>query len=856
MAYLFSDLLSYSLELGQNILSQRSDKQRKIQGQFLTPIPVARFMAKHLGEVNSSSRVLDPAIGSGVLVCALLEQIVARNQSCEIWLDGYETDDELCQAAKKVVTLAQERSAKYGVIVHSCIQNSDFILDNVPAYQPHLLLAEGPTPPGAQTLYDYIISNPPYFKLNSKDRRAEVATGQIKGHTNIYTLFLALSATKLAPQGKACFIVPRSFCSGAYFSALRQELIEKTAPYALHLFESREAAFKDDAVLQENIIISFAKKKSDRAYPTPTGHFNISTSKGTADLENSLLYREVSLGKFLGKKNGSLFFRLPVGELDEQIIDIIDGWPESLNQLGLNVSTGPVVPFRSRSNLTDKEAVKLGKAVPLLWMHNVKRQKVDWPALNGSKPQGLYLSEEGKLLSTPTSNYVLLRRFSAKEEPRRLIAAPFLTDEFSHYGTIGLENHLNYIYRKRGQLSRPEVVGLAALLNSALIDRYFRITNGNTQVNATEIRALPLPPLEVIQTIGQALLKFDTTDQEPNLEPIVFTTLRNLGFVPQDFPAIRETRFTMGKIQEAQDVLKSLGLPANQQNEMSALTLLVMAQLSESTPWEEAKRQSVRIHDILLAMKDLYDRDYAENTRETVRRQVIHQFVQAGLVLRNPDDPRLPTNSPRTHYALSDAALATIRTYQTDNWTQSVQAFNENKGALLELYQKRRQHHRVPLTLANGEEYHLSPGRHNELQVAIIEEFGPRFAPGATLLYLGDTENKMLIFDKPSLEQLGIPTSNHDKLPDILLYDSQRNWLFLIEAVTSHGPVSPKRYVELETMLEQSSVGRIYVSAFLDFATFRGFLSEIAWETEVWLAEMPDHLIHFNGDRFLGPRTS
>ncbi|MCB0167080.1 MAG: N-6 DNA methylase, partial [Anaerolineae bacterium] len=550
MKALFSDLLNYSLELGQEILAKRSEKQRKSQGQFLTPIPVARFMAKQLGDVRSSSRILEPAIGSGILVCATIEQIVARNQPGEFWLDGYETDEELCQVTKEVVSLAQERAAKYGVIIHHCIQNKDFILDNVPVYQPHLFLAEGSTPPGAQTLYDYIIANPPYFKLNSKDPRAEVATGQIKGHTNIYTLFLALSATKLAPHGKACFIVPRSFCSGAYFSALRQELIEKTRPYALHLFESREAAFKDDAVLQENIIISLEKKKSDRGYPTSTDRFNISTSKGITALEDSLLYREVSLEKFVSKRNGSLFFRLPAGELDEQIIDIIDGWPESLNQLGLNVSTGPVVPFRSRSSLTDREAVKLGKAVPLLWMHNIKRQKVDWPALNGSKPQGLYLSAEGKSLSTPTSNYVLLRRFSAKEEPRRLIAAPFLEDEFDRYETIGLENHLNYIYRKRGQLSKPEAIGLAALLNSALIDRYFRITNGNTQVNATELRALPLPPLEVILTIGQAILKLDTTDQESNLEPIVFTTLRNSGLIPQDFPAIRETRFTMGKIQE------------------------------------------------------------------------------------------------------------------------------------------------------------------------------------------------------------------------------------------------------------------------------------------------------------------
>jgi type II restriction enzyme len=309
----------------------------------------------------------------------------------------------------------------------------------------------------------------------------------------------------------------------------------------------------------------------------------------------------------------------------------------------------------------------------------------------------------------------------------------------------------------------------------------------------------------------------------------------------------------MEKVEQAQEILKTLGLPQAQQNEISALTLLVLAQLSEETPWREARRQSLRIHDILIAIKDRYGREYAENTRETVRRQVIHQFEQAGLVVRNPDNPTLPTNSPRTHYALSDAAIRTIRAYQSKGWQRVIQSFLETQGALLAIYQKGREQHKVPLRLASGEEYHLSPGEHNELQAAVVEEFGPRFAPGARLLYLGDAENKTLIFDKTGFDELRIPVSSHDKLPDIVFYDETRNWLFLIEAVTSHGPISPKRHFELEEMLKECSAGRVYVSAFPDFATFKNFLTEIAWETEVWLAEMPEHLIHFNGDRFLGP---
>lgn len=310
----------------------------------------------------------------------------------------------------------------------------------------------------------------------------------------------------------------------------------------------------------------------------------------------------------------------------------------------------------------------------------------------------------------------------------------------------------------------------------------------------------------------------------------------------------------MSKITEAQTVLDELQLPSAQQTEMAALTLLVLAQLDEDTPWSDAKRQSLRIHDILQEMNSRYGRTYAENTRETVRRQVIHQFEQARIVDRNPDEPGLATNSPRTHYALSDIAIRTIRQFNTQKWETALSEFLDAQESLVEMYERKRQRELIPL-LYQGKEYHLSPGKHNELQVAIVEEFGPRFAPGAKLLYLGDTANKLLLLDEDALSGLNIPFSKHDKLPDVILFDQKRKWLYLIEAVTSHGPVTPKRRVELDDMLKDCPAGLIYVSAFPDFVTFKNFLSEIAWETEVWLSEMPDHMIHYNGDRFMGPRN-
>jgi hypothetical protein len=253
-------------------------------------------------------------------------------------------------------------------------------------------------------------------------------------------------------------------------------------------------------------------------------------------------------------------------------------------------------------------------------------------------------------------------------------------------------------------------------------------------------------------------------------------------------------------------------------------------------------------------MNSRYGRTYAENTREIVRRQVIHQFEQARIVDRNPVEPGLATNSPRTHYALSDIAIRTIRQFNTPEWETALAEFLDAQESLVAMYERKRHLELIPLSYQD-QEYHLSPGKHNELQVAIIEEFGPRFAPGAKLLYLGDTAKKLFLIDEDALSDLNIPFSQHDKLPDVILFDQDRKWLYLIEAVTSHGPVTPKRRVELDDMLKDCPAGLIYMSAFPDFVTFRNFLSEIAWETEVWLSEMPDHMIHFNGDRFIGPRS-
>jgi len=311
----------------------------------------------------------------------------------------------------------------------------------------------------------------------------------------------------------------------------------------------------------------------------------------------------------------------------------------------------------------------------------------------------------------------------------------------------------------------------------------------------------------------------------------------------------------MAKIQEAQVILRELGLPDAQQNEISGYTLLALCNIKENDKWSKAFRQSYGVtKGIMNFISKNYHKDYAPNTRETIRRQVLHQFVQAGIADYNPDNPDLPVNSPRAHYAISKIALETIITFRTRNWKKALDNFASKIGALKAKYNNDRDMSRVPLKLSDGKVLMLSPGKHNEVQVAVIEEFASRFAQGSILLYVGDTEKKDLHIDKETLERIGIPISEHSKLPDIVIYDEKKNWLYLIEAVTSHGPMSPKRIVELEKFLKDCTAGKIYVSAFPDFSEFKKHTNDIAWDTEVWIMEFPEHMIHFNGDRFLGPR--
>lgn len=306
-------------------------------------------------------------------------------------------------------------------------------------------------------------------------------------------------------------------------------------------------------------------------------------------------------------------------------------------------------------------------------------------------------------------------------------------------------------------------------------------------------------------------------------------------------------------IEAGQQIIVSLGLPRAQQNERSALCLLALLNLTPGKAWADAENPLVGITPIMDWAREHYGKEYAPNTRETIRRQSMHQFCDAGLALYNPDKPDRPVNSPKAVYQIEPAALALLRTFGTPEWHDSLTAYLSERETLVARYAKEREQNRIPVEIAPGQKITLSPGEHSELIRAIIEDFAPRFAPGSVLVYAGDTGDKWGYFDAALLAELGVDVDSHGKMPDVVLHFTANNWLLLVESVTSHGPVDGKRHTELAKLFAGSTAGLVYVTAFPNRAIMGRHLGEIAWETEVWVADAPSHLIHFNGVRFLGP---
>ena len=307
------------------------------------------------------------------------------------------------------------------------------------------------------------------------------------------------------------------------------------------------------------------------------------------------------------------------------------------------------------------------------------------------------------------------------------------------------------------------------------------------------------------------------------------------------------------KVEEARFLLESVGFDQERSNERSALVLLALSHLAPVDPWSAATAPMVGTRAIMDWIRDEYETDYAPNTREIIRRFTLHQFVGAGLVVENPDEPDRPVNSPKWCYQLHEEALSLIRANETDTFVTMLAAYKAVLPGLAAQYASERAMARIPVTLPDGSLVTLSPGGQNDLIKLMVDEFCPRYTPGGHVLYVGDADTKWAAFQEAELAALGVRVDSHGKMPDLVVHMPDKNWLILLEAASSHGPVDAGRHQELATLFAGSTAGLVYVSCFPSRAFMRKYLTQIAWETEVWCAEDPTHLIHFNGERFLGP---
>lgn len=303
------------------------------------------------------------------------------------------------------------------------------------------------------------------------------------------------------------------------------------------------------------------------------------------------------------------------------------------------------------------------------------------------------------------------------------------------------------------------------------------------------------------------------------------------------------------KIEETREFLQTIGMPKAQQADICCYVILAMAGVKPDMSWSEATNEWIRIHDIIQFVNAFYGMSYAENSRETFRKQALHRFRTAALI----EDNGKATNSPNYRYRLTEETVQILRTMGTPKWMESIKRFLCYHEKLIDLYASKKKMTMMPVNI-NGESFKFSTGKHNELQKAIIEEFAPRFAPNSECLYVGDTIEKDLVKNVEKLKGLGFEITLHDKMPDVVLYREDKDWIYFVESVTSVGPMDPKRILEIEEMTKDVTAGKIFVTAFLEFKTYKKFAEELAWETEVWIAEMPEHMIHLNGDRFMGPR--
>lgn len=476
-----------SLQLAEIYCNNYDKKKRKQIGQFFTPLKVALFMANLIKLPAKDISILDPGAGTGILIAALCDRIYNESKNSKnLIIHAYENDPDIIPDLEKTLSYCRSKLSEKGHVVNYSIIKEDFIKSN----SKYLL----ETYKRKSFYFDIVISNPPYYKLKKESPQSLVMEEFVHGQPNIYSFFVILSIKMLKENGQFVYITPRSFCSGLYYKKMRKWLLKNSCITQIHSFNSRSNIFEMDKILQEVLIIAGESTNTKKCKSV-----QVSVSSDSAFSDNINL--KVPYSIINPTKNDESYIRIPINEMEINAISIVDSWNNTLEDFGLKISTGKVVDFRTKHNLMNEYNDK--GCVPLVWMQNLEIGKINLSLKNFQKPQAIQQNNETAPLLVPIKNYVVLKRFTTKNDKKRLFTVPFPKENFKQFEYIGFENHLNYIYKKGGELSQNEMYGISALFNSKLMDCYYRSISGNTQVNATDIRKLPLPDYDVIRSLGE-----------------------------------------------------------------------------------------------------------------------------------------------------------------------------------------------------------------------------------------------------------------------------------------------------------------------------------------------------------------
>lgn len=475
-------------------LYQKSTKKidRKKKGQFFTPLNVSQYMAAMSKVRNKHIKILDCGAGTGVLGLSLLEELLKDNLVKTIEIDFYENDKDVISILNRDIDTMSNLIKESNKIVKFNVLEKNFITSNADVWNNKSF--EG--------IYDIVISNPPYKKLSKQSDESKVVLDIVYGQPNIYFIFMAMSIHLLKNNGEMIFITPRSFTSGAYFKKFREYMLEKVSISSIHIFNSRSNIFDGEEVLQEAIITRAVKKQKFET-------LNIISTKDGNFSDKEIF--KIPYNTVINMECDNKFILIPSSKKEINILNIMKSWKDNLITLGFKLKTGPVVDFRAKGYLTNKYVKD--ETVPLLWSDNFIDNEIKL-VKNEDNFRYILNNDKSKNLLLDNKNYLLVKRFTSKEEKRRIQVAIYDESKFNEYVKIGIENHVNYVTKIKGNIEKEELFGLFCLFNSTIIDKYYRIVNGNTQVNATEANSIPLPNIDIIKKMGKELIKINSLTTE------------------------------------------------------------------------------------------------------------------------------------------------------------------------------------------------------------------------------------------------------------------------------------------------------------------------------------------------------